>query len=129
MKGAEATTSLTNAAELRCVFATAIGSWQGELVLCVPAGSSVAAALAAAFAQLHAQGIELDSQEQRWWSEAPVGIFGELCSRDRLLEEGDRVELYRPLLVDPKVSRRARAQQTQTDKGRNPLTAKPTRQV
>ncbi|MBM4210255.1 MAG: RnfH family protein, partial [Gammaproteobacteria bacterium] len=39
--------------------------------------------------------------------------------------EGDRVELYRPLAVDPKAARRARAKEAQTEKGRNPLTAKP----
>jgi putative ubiquitin-RnfH superfamily antitoxin RatB of RatAB toxin-antitoxin module len=35
--------------------------------------------------------------------------------------------MYRPLAVDPKHARRERARQTQTEKGRNPLTAKPRR--
>ena len=38
-----------------------------------------------------------------------VGIFGRLCKLDRLLRAGDRVEIYRPLLVDPKEMRRTRA--------------------
>ena len=38
-----------------------------------------------------------------------VGIFGKVCSLERLLRPGDRVEIYRPLKVDPKESRRQRA--------------------
>ncbi|MFM8844328.1 MAG: RnfH family protein, partial [Gammaproteobacteria bacterium] len=59
------------------------------------------------------------------WEQAPIGIFVEPCERDQILREGDRVELYRPLAVDPKAARRARAKEAQTEKGRNPLTAKP----
>ncbi|MBK6597593.1 MAG: RnfH family protein [Proteobacteria bacterium] len=43
------------------------------------------------------------------WESADVGIFGELCARDTVPRHGDRVELYRPLTVDPKESRRSRA--------------------
>ncbi len=42
------------------------------------------------------------------WSAAPIGIYGRLCSRDRLLVDGDRIELYRTLPADPRVARRAR---------------------
>jgi putative ubiquitin-RnfH superfamily antitoxin RatB of RatAB toxin-antitoxin module len=38
-----------------------------------------------------------------------VGIFGQRCSADRLLMDGDRVEVYRPLVFDPMESRRRRA--------------------
>lgn len=113
---------------LSCAFAAALPSWQGELPLQLPAGASVADALAAALTMLIERGIRLGPEEQAWWSVAPVGIFGEICARDRVLESGDRVELYRPLRVDPKSARRARARETQTDKGRNPLTVKPARQ-
>jgi uncharacterized protein len=37
------------------------------------------------------------------------GIWGRRCSLDQLLADGDRVELYRPLTIDPKEGRRARA--------------------
>jgi putative ubiquitin-RnfH superfamily antitoxin RatB of RatAB toxin-antitoxin module len=40
--------------------------------------------------------------------DAEVGIFGELTTRNSVPQDGDRVELYRPLKSDPKVSRRAR---------------------
>jgi uncharacterized protein len=40
----------------------------------------------------------------------PVGIFGRPSTRETELRDGDRVELYRPLLCDPKETRRKRAQ-------------------
>jgi uncharacterized protein len=40
----------------------------------------------------------------------PVGIFGRPSSRDAELREGDRIELYRPLLCDAKETRRQRAE-------------------
>jgi sulfur carrier protein len=39
---------------------------------------------------------------------AGVGVWGRKVSPRYLLREGDRIELYRPLLVDPKVARRER---------------------
>jgi putative ubiquitin-RnfH superfamily antitoxin RatB of RatAB toxin-antitoxin module len=41
--------------------------------------------------------------------EGPVGIFGVLCERGFVPRDGDRIEIYRPLTADPKVSRRERA--------------------
>lgn len=38
-----------------------------------------------------------------------VGIFGRRSSLDDVLCDGDRVEIYRPLTVDPKEARRMRA--------------------
>lgn len=40
-----------------------------------------------------------------------VGIFGKLTRLTAVLKERDRVEIYRPLLVDPKESRKQRAAQ------------------
>jgi sulfur carrier protein len=37
-----------------------------------------------------------------------AGVWGKLAEHTRLLVDGDRVELYRPLTVDPKVARRER---------------------
>jgi uncharacterized protein len=42
-------------------------------------------------------------------SELKVGVFGVLCKPDQLLNQGDRVEIYRPLVHDPKEARRQRA--------------------
>lgn len=38
-----------------------------------------------------------------------VGIYGKLVALDSPLEEGDRVEILRPLTVEPTVARRRRA--------------------
>lgn len=37
-----------------------------------------------------------------------VGVWGQKCSPSRVLQDADRVEIYRPLRVDPKVARRER---------------------
>jgi putative ubiquitin-RnfH superfamily antitoxin RatB of RatAB toxin-antitoxin module len=38
-----------------------------------------------------------------------VGIFGKLKKADQVLQAGDRVEIYRPLIADPKEVRKQRA--------------------
>jgi uncharacterized protein len=40
---------------------------------------------------------------------APVGIFGKRVRRDTVLDNGDRIEVYRRLIADPKAARRRRA--------------------
>lgn len=42
-----------------------------------------------------------------------VGVYGQLCTLDRPLVSGDRIEVYRPLVFDPMESRRRRAQHRQ----------------
>ena len=39
-----------------------------------------------------------------------TGIFGKIAKADTELREKDRVEIYRPLIADPKESRRKRAE-------------------
>jgi len=39
----------------------------------------------------------------------PVGIYGRVMPRDTILRPGDRVEIYRPLRVEPGTARRRRA--------------------
>jgi putative ubiquitin-RnfH superfamily antitoxin RatB of RatAB toxin-antitoxin module len=39
-------------------------------------------------------------------AELPVGIWGRLVERSDSLQDGDRVEIYRPLTRDPKEARR-----------------------
>jgi putative ubiquitin-RnfH superfamily antitoxin RatB of RatAB toxin-antitoxin module len=38
-----------------------------------------------------------------------VGIFGRRVTTDTILQSGDRVEIYRALMADPKEARRLRA--------------------
>lgn len=42
-------------------------------------------------------------------SRAAAGIFGRVAGLDTVLKDGDRVEIYRDLIADPKNRRRARA--------------------
>jgi putative ubiquitin-RnfH superfamily antitoxin RatB of RatAB toxin-antitoxin module len=37
-----------------------------------------------------------------------VGIFGKKVALSQILRDGDRIEIYRPLLIDPKQARRQR---------------------
>jgi hypothetical protein len=37
-----------------------------------------------------------------------VGIFGDAAPLDQVLREGDRVEIYRPLIADPKLVKKRR---------------------
>jgi putative ubiquitin-RnfH superfamily antitoxin RatB of RatAB toxin-antitoxin module len=44
---------------------------------------------------------------------AQLGIFGQRVSLEAPVRDGDRVEIYRPLIADPKDARRERVQQAQ----------------
>lgn len=54
-------------------------------------------------------------------AECPVGIFGKVITDpgSRVVQDGDRVEIYRPLLADPKEVRRLRAAKAAEAKARN----------
>jgi putative ubiquitin-RnfH superfamily antitoxin RatB of RatAB toxin-antitoxin module len=41
---------------------------------------------------------------------ATLGVFGQIVAHGRVLRNGDRVEIYRPLTADPKAVRKARAE-------------------
>lgn len=70
-------------------------------VLRLPEGACVEDALrAAGTLQRHP---EIDAGNGQW-----VGIWGRSVSLQQSLSDGDRVEIYRPLLVDPKDARRLR---------------------
>ena len=71
------------------------------------AGSTVQDALALALADPRFDGVDV--------SQAPVGIFGRVVQRTQPLQQGDRVELYRPLAEDPKTARRRRARSNRQD--------------
>ena len=45
---------------------------------------------------------EIDLEAQK------VGIFGKLVKLDAPVKEGDRIEIYRPIIADPKTVRRRR---------------------
>ena len=45
-----------------------------------------------------------------------LGIFGKATKADQVLRDKDRVEIYRPLIADPKESRRKRAEKKEAKK-------------
>lgn len=86
---------------------------QTLLKLRVVTGMTVGAALVASrIGSLHP---EIDLVRQR------VGIFGRFVGLDHVLETGDRIEIYRPLIADPKASRHARVarKRAERDSDRN----------
>ena len=50
-----------------------------------------------------------------------VGIYGREVSREQRLETGDRLEIYRPLEMDPMSARRQRAQRQARRQARSSL--------
>ena len=63
---------------------------------------------ATALAAIRASGLlerfaEIDISSQS------IGVWGRVCALETRLHEGDRVEIYRPLVLDPKEARRQRA--------------------
>ena len=57
---------------------------------------------------IEASGI-LKTHPQIDLSKDKVGIFGKFAKLDTVLREKDRVEIYRPLIADPKQVRKERA--------------------
>jgi putative ubiquitin-RnfH superfamily antitoxin RatB of RatAB toxin-antitoxin module len=76
---------------------------QGEYQL--PAPATVADALSLAASDPRFACVDLTG--------SPIGVFGLVVERSRLLTDGDRIEIYRPLAVDPKQARRRRAAKRQ----------------
>ena len=76
----------------------AVWRWQGPL----PAGTTLAQALEAS-GLLAAHAIDLTT--------CTLGIWGRRQPPAQPLRDGDRVEVYRPLKVDPKEARRLRYKQ------------------
>jgi uncharacterized protein len=76
-----------------------------EVVYARPEGAQVASldlpAGATLLDAITASGFKIENQL--------VGIFGKRAALDTPLKPGDRVEIYRPLEIDPKEARRRRA--------------------
>ncbi len=47
---------------------------------------------------------------------ARTGIFGQLAPLEQVLKAHDRVEIYRPLLVNPREARRLRAEKSRIER-------------
>lgn len=77
---------------------------QTLIALTLPAGATVRDALAASGISTHHP--EIDT------ATAKVGVFGKLATLDTPLADHDRVEIYRPLIVDPKLARQRRVEKS-----------------
>ncbi|MEB0044164.1 MULTISPECIES: RnfH family protein [unclassified Pseudomonas] len=79
----------------------------------VPSGSTVRDALLKSGIDVEFSGLDLAG--------CPVGIFGKVVAdpSTRTVQAGDRLEIYRPLLVDPKEVRRLRAAKAAEAKAKN----------
>ncbi len=87
--------------ELAVEVAYALPDRQLLIALTVPEGTTLREAIE--HSGLLAQFPEIDLTRNA------VGVFGKLRALGDALEDGDRVEIYRPLIADPKVVRRQRA--------------------
>ncbi|NEZ04152.1 RnfH family protein [Wenzhouxiangella sp. XN201] len=82
--------------------AAALPDRQLLLSMTVPAGTTLAEAVARADLPSRLPGLEVD--------ESRLGIFGRKCRPETVLSDGDRAEVYRPLTADPKTIRRELAE-------------------
>jgi uncharacterized protein len=84
--------------------AYALAERQKLLRLQVPAGTTVRQAARLSGMDSYFPGLDLSS--------CALGIFGKAVSQadERVVLEGERVEIYRPLLADPKEVRKQRAE-------------------
>ena len=83
--------------------AYALPQRQEIVALQVPVGTTVQQAAAQSDIVRHFPEIDLATVK--------MGIFGKAAKADAVLQPGDRVEIYRPLIADPKEIRRQRAEQ------------------
>lgn len=90
------------------VYALPDRAWRVSLRL--PAGSTALEAFEAS--GLRGRIAELQQGEPE------LGVFAHPCTPGRVLQDGDRVEIYRPLLIDPKDARRLRAAESGDALGR-----------
>lgn len=92
---------------LRVEVAVAWPELQVVVPMEVPPGATVQDAIARSGLRERFPGLEI--------SDDRLGIFANRCRPDRELEDGDRVEIYRPLKVDPKTARRMAAEASRDD--------------
>jgi putative ubiquitin-RnfH superfamily antitoxin RatB of RatAB toxin-antitoxin module len=75
--------------------------------LVLPAGATVADAIERSGIRVALPRLEIRGDR--------LGIFSRKATFETVLRDGDRLEIYRPLKIDPKVARRLRAQRVSGD--------------
>lgn len=89
---------------LKVGVAYATAARQVWLEVTVPAGATIGDAIETSGIRRQFRDIDLESQK--------VGIFGRLANLKDPVNDGDRVEIYRPITADPKQVKRKRADDT-----------------
>ena len=79
----------------------ALPEQQTLLSFSVPEGTTLAQAIDLSGIQDHYPELMLDTMK--------AGLFGKVAPRTQVMREKDRIELYRPLIADPKEVRKQRA--------------------
>lgn len=92
-----------NAASIHVEVVYALPAAQPLLHVNLPEGASVEDAI-------RASGV-LDAHPEIDLAKSKVGIFSKLVKLDEKVRDRDRVEIYRPLIADPKEVRRKRAEE------------------
>lgn len=87
------------AINVEVVYAQPTQQWRQTLTL--PSGATVRDAI-------EQSGVVATIPEWNW-SDVKVGIYSRPVALEQTLRDRDRVELYRPILIDPKEARRQRA--------------------
>jgi len=85
----------------------ALPTCQTLIDVSVPDSASVRDAIEASGIVAQHPEIDLDAVK--------TGVFGKLAPLDAPLHDGDRVEIYRPLIVDPKAARQRRVDKTRRE--------------
>lgn len=86
--------------QVSIVFSTPVRFWR-EFLEISPGTSVIQAVRQSSFA----------SEFPEYTDHMPaMGVYGVLCDGDRILQDNDRIELYRPLVFDPQQTRRRRAE-------------------
>ena len=96
------------AIRVQLVHALPEGYWSLDLSL--EPGACISDALDAAASAIEAAGIEVD--------ETSLAVFGRSAGTRTRLHDGDRIELLRPLLVNPRDARASRASSARRDGGK-----------
>ena len=92
--------AMPNSIPIEVAYASPQHSWL--IPFNVEEGTTIQQAIVASGILDQCPAIDLETNE--------VGIFSNIVALDTLVRAGDRIEIYRPLILDPKQARRLRAE-------------------
>ena len=99
---------MSNDQMIKVEVAYALPHKQTLIAVELPPGATVLEAAQRSGIASKIEGLDLEN--------ASFGIFGNVVASRQVLRDGDRVEIYRPLIADPKEVRKARAERVKERK-------------